>query len=414
MRHRAPAVEAVEAVVAVTLHDDPDMEAQLQRTLIASYVGGADLGEAMATAARVPAGDYDAWHGEWAASAAAAERSADEAAARGRTAAAGRAYLRASEYHRQSYFFLRRDPTSARVRDAYGRHRDAFRWAIPHLGYVVEPIAIDARPVPLNGYVLRPPRAGDRPRPAVLFPGGFDSTCEEMLKYGAAAAVAEGYVAVTFDGPGQGGQLIEHGVTMRPDFESVLTPVVDWAVARPDVDPDAVALVGRSLGGYLGPRGASGEHRIRALVADPGQFDFTSRFVSMFSAEDWSKVVAADPAMDEQLAGFIADDRGREFFGARMAAMGAATFGDWLRMLVGYSLEGRAGQITCPTLVTEGEGDFASQSRRLYDALECEKTLHAFTAAEGAGGHCEGMGQLIWQDLVFGWLAEQLAPAVGR
>ena len=41
-----------------------------------------------------------------------------------------------------------------------------------------------------------------------------------------------------------------------------------------------------------------------------------------------------------------------------------------------YTLEGRAELISCPTLVTEGEGDFASQSPRLFDALTCEKVLH--------------------------------------
>ena len=129
---------------------------------------------------------------------------------------------------------------------------------------------------------------------------------------------------------------------MRPDFEAVLTSVVDWVLDQPFVAADALALVGRSLGGYLGPRGVSREHRIRALVADPGQYDFVSRFVSMFSTEDWEKVLAADPAMDQQLDGFLGDARSREFYGSRMVAMGAQSFGGWLRLLVTYSLDGLA------------------------------------------------------------------------
>ncbi len=175
--------------------------------------------------------------------------------------------------------------------------------------------------MPLNGYVFRPDDTNDTPRPTVLFPGGFDGTCEEMSKYEAHGSLIQGWNAVTWDGSGQGGQLIEHGVTMRPDFETVLTPVVDWALGQPFVSANALVLVGRSLGGYLGPRGVSREHRIRALVADPGQYDFVSRFVSMFSTEDWKGVLAADPVMDEQLEVFLADARGREFYGSRMAAM---------------------------------------------------------------------------------------------
>ena len=143
-------------------------------------------------------------------------------------------------------------------------------------------------------------------------------------------------------------------------------------------------------------------------MADPGQYDFTSRFVDMFSPEDWQRVLAGDAGMDAQLDGFLADPRSRELYGSRMAAMGAATFGEWLRILTTYSLDGRAEQIRCPTLVTEGEGDFASQSRKLFEALTCEKEFHAFSASEGAGGHCEGLGQSLWQDVVFTWLAERV------
>lgn len=39
-------------------HEDADMAAQLQRTPIGAYADAADMGEAMAVAGLVPAGDY--------------------------------------------------------------------------------------------------------------------------------------------------------------------------------------------------------------------------------------------------------------------------------------------------------------------------------------------------------------------
>lgn len=391
----------------MALHEDADMDAQLARTLIGTLVGSADLGEALVTAQRVEPGRYDQWHTEWAATSARAEAAADRAAARGLSALAGPGYLRAAEDRRQSHFFLHRDVGDERVQSAYRAQRDLFRRSLEHLAWSVEPVSIPFDPVALNGYLFRP--AGEvGPRPTVLFPTGFDSTCEEMVKYGVHGMLSMGWNAVSFEGPGQGGQLIEHGVAMRPDFEVVLAAVMEWTVGQPVVAPDRVALVGRSLGGYLAPRGASAEHRLRALVCDPGQYDFTSRFVSMFSPSDWQRVLDADPAMDAQLEGFLNDDRSREFYGSRMVAMGAETFGEWLRILVTYTLEGRVEHITCPTLVTEGEGDFASQSRVLFDALTSPKWFRAFTTAEGAGGHCEGMGQQLWLDEVGSWLAQQL------
>jgi hypothetical protein len=397
----------------VALHEDADMDAQLARTLIGAYVGAADLGEAIATAQSVAAGDYDGWYAAWDRTAAVAQAAADHAADRGLASLAGPGYLRAAEYRRQSYFFLRHDLSDERVQSGHRDHRSLFRRALPFLPLSVEPVSIPFEPVALDGYMLRADGSDDVPRATVLFPGGFDGTCEEMFKYGARSAVRHGWNALTWDGPGQGGQLVTHGVTMRPDFEAVLRPVVDWVVEQTYVAGGSVCLVGRSLGGYLGPRGVSAEPRIRALVADPGQYDFTSRFVDMFSPEDWQRVLAGDAEMDARLDAFLADPRSREFYGSRMATMGAATFGEWLRILTTYSLDGLAEQIRCPTLVTEGEGDFASQSRKLFEALTCEKEFHAFSAGEGAGGHCEGLGQSLWQDVVFTWLSEQLGGDQG-
>jgi pimeloyl-ACP methyl ester carboxylesterase len=392
--------------VTQALHDDADMAAQLERTLTGAYVGSADLGQAIAAAGRVPPGDYGRWYDEWSAAAGVALAAAGEAAAGGHRPMAARGYLRAAEYWRQAYFFLRHDLADERVRTGYRRQREAFRLAAPLLPYRVEAVAIPFTPAPMPGYVFRPGDGGRRP--TVLFTGGFDGTAEELYKYGVVAALEAGWNAVAWDGPGQGGMLVEHGVTMVPDFENVLTPVVDWTLRQPFADA-RLLLVGRSLGGYLAPRGASGEPRITALVCDPGQFDFTSRFRSMFSDGDWQKVLDADPGLDAGLDGFLAQPRDREFYGARMAAMGAAGFGAWLRTMTGYTLEGRAGQITCPTLITEGEGDFASQSRTLYDALTCPKQYRPFTAAEGGGGHCEGMGQRLWEQVVFSWLSRVVA-----
>jgi hypothetical protein len=47
--------------------DDIEMDAQLQRTVIAAYSGSADLGEVLTAAHLVIPGDYDLWHAEWAA-----------------------------------------------------------------------------------------------------------------------------------------------------------------------------------------------------------------------------------------------------------------------------------------------------------------------------------------------------------
>jgi len=55
---------------------------------------------------------------------------------------------------------------------------------------------------------------------------------------------------------------------MRPDYEVPFAAAFDWLAAQHGVDPGAVAIIGRFLGGYLGPRAAAIEPRIAALAAD--------------------------------------------------------------------------------------------------------------------------------------------------
>ena len=69
---------------------------------------------------------------------------------------------------------------------------------------------------------------------------------------------------------------------------------------------------------------------------------------------------------------------------------GASSPLDYLQELREYSLKDHAPRITCPVLVCDAEGDDISASApQLVDALTCQKHYIHFTAAEGAGDHCE-------------------------
>ena len=53
-----------------------------------------------------------------------------------------------------------------------------------------------------------------------------------------------------FDGPGQQSMLFERAVPFRPDWDKVITPVVDYLLDLPDVDVARIALYGISQAGY--------------------------------------------------------------------------------------------------------------------------------------------------------------------
>jgi pimeloyl-ACP methyl ester carboxylesterase len=216
--------------------------------------------------------------------------------------------------------------------------------------------------------------------------------------------------AFIFEGPGQGGMLYRDRVPMRPDFEVVLPDVVDWVLEQQGVDAGKLVLVGRSFGGYLAPRAAAHEPRLAALVCDPGQYDFISRMVpGMIDAATWAKVLARDPETDAKLEQMLKAPGRLEYLGSRMATQGAKTVADFLRLQPAYTLDGHASLIRCPTLVVDCEGDFASQGDKLYAALSCAKTMLKLSADSGAGGHCGGLGQLVWARAVYDWIETTLA-----
>ena len=314
--------------------DEEDLDGQFQRTLTHAYERGADLGEAFATAARITAGDDESWYREWSAAAATAQAAAETSRAVGRIQSASDAFLRASEYHRQAMFYLRGDIGDPRLKQSYLQMRDCFRAAIPGLAFNIEPVRIPYEGTTLSGYLMTPHGPGD-PRPTVLFPAGYDSVAEEGYLYGS-SAVRRGYTVLSFEGPGQGGVLYEQRLHLRPDFEAVLTPVVDFAVTKPEVDGDRLALFGRSFAGYLAPRGAAAEHRIAALVCDPGQVDLGARVTERVPAPALELIRANDPKIDDLIAPMMATAGARRMWWPRMAAHGTPTLRGYLRALLEF------------------------------------------------------------------------------
>ncbi len=389
--------------------DDPEFDAQLQRTVAAINASSADIGEVLATASRVVPGNFDDWFTQWSQLAETTGERAALAARTGHSVTAGKGYLRATEYWRQSLFFIRHDLDDARLQHGYRAHRAAFRAAIPFLPWAVETVEIPFEGARMGAYLLRPDGDLTLSRPTLLIPCGYDSTAEAGYSNTAYMALPRGYNVLLWDGPGQGGMLYEQRVPMRPDFEAVLSPVIDWLLEQASVDADRLALIGRSFGGYLAARAATREKRLSALVCDPGQVEFVSRIVpKMFDEATWQRLMQGDADLNRGLEDLLASPAKREWYGARMRTMGAASVGDFLRLQPAYSMQSMASDIRCPTLITDGEGDFASQSQKLFDLLTCPKKLVRFTEAQGAGGHCCGLGQTLWEETVFDWLDETL------
>jgi hypothetical protein len=77
-----------------------------------------------------------------------------------------------------------------------------------------------------------------------------------------------------------------------------------------------------------------------------------------------------------------------------------------------FTLEGRAGEIRCPTLLTAAGDDSRSGSARMVmDGLRCPTRLIEFTDSEGAGDHCEMMNRSLLNRRALDWLDATLGAA---
>jgi pimeloyl-ACP methyl ester carboxylesterase len=387
--------------------EDPELDYQVQRSLAKTDFGMANAGECMRIAAEIAEGGFDAWQPTFSSFAGRLRERADAAAAADHPATARSAYLRACEYYRNAFFFLRGHLDDEHVLGNFRASRECFLSATGLHDHPLLPLGSTDGSVPWSGYLGLPGEEG--PYPLLLAPGGYDSTAEELYPT-LAAGVARGYAVLIFDGPGQGRMLYERRVPMRPDWENVIPPVLDEILQLPELDPDRVALLGRSFGGYLCPRAASGEHRLAALIADPGQYDLGAALKQRLP-DDLLPLLDEDSERAESaFAALLADDSMRRLFEPRMTVHGTGSVREYCRMLLEYSNEGHADAIRCPTLICDNETDPIStmQGRLLYEQLTCPKEFIRFTAAEGADGHCEGMGAIVFYERAFDWLDETL------
>jgi S-formylglutathione hydrolase FrmB len=388
-------------------HDD--FQFGLEIALGACQRGAADAGEVLVTAARIKDGDADAWVREWTAAADAVERAGRDAAAAGRRVSALSHLRRAATYLATALDQIAASHQQDGKLALWRRQRACWEQIVDLSGG--ERIAIPYEDATMPGFFFRAPdAAAGEPRPLVVVNNGSDGATSHMWVQGGAAAAERGYHWMTFDGPGQQEMLFERGVPFRPDWEAVLTPVLDAMTARGDVDGDRIAVIGVSQAGFWVPRALAFEHRFAAAVADPGVVDVSTSWIdplpkslrkeleegkqeqfdrNMRIGERFSRSTTALLTFRGEPYGLHDDSRFRLY-----------------ETVMRYRLGEEVAQIDTPLLITEPEGEqfWPGQSQQLFERLTGPKELVRFTTAEGAGRHCEPLAPALRDARVFDWL----------
>jgi pimeloyl-ACP methyl ester carboxylesterase len=389
---------------------DQNFSFEFLRVLGEAVYGGSDINECFATASRIKEGDYESWYQEWYRTAERICGIAENCLMHGHTVSAREAFLRASSYYRCAEFFLhieigRLDP---RANNTHEKSVSCFHQALKLFPFPCERVKIPYEGTTLPGYFYQVDYSKTT-RPTLLIHGGFDSTAEEQYFETVPAALERGYNCLVFEGPGQGSAIRCQNLPFRPDWEKVVTPVMDYALNKVEIDPSRIVLIGKSLGGMLAPRAAAFEHRLAACIAVDGLY-------SLIPSEYGRLIRKAGSSLSEdQMNTFLEqeirkDGNMRWAISQGMWTMQARSLFDCTQKMQQYTLEGIAEQIICPTLICDAEGDhaFAGQPKILYEALKCPKTHLLFTAEDAAEEHCHAGAAFLLNQRIFDWLDETL------
>jgi len=379
------------------------------------YWQAADVGEVLTTVDRIHDGKARSWVDEWTATADRLTQLAAANAAGGRARSAAGQYLRGSLYYSLATFSADGTEDEALFGSLWERHRDAWDRFVDlgeFGGAVAERIEIPYEGTTLPGYFFRAGGGGSRRR-TLIFNNGSDGSAVGAWTDGIAPALARGWNAMTFDGPGQNAALVRQGLAFRPDWEKVITPVVDFLAARADVDGEKLALLGVSQGGYWVPRALAFEHRIAAAVADPGVVDVSATIlrhlphvmIKLLEDRDQEKF-----NRDMEWTLKISPST-RSLLALRMRPYGVSTPYEFFSTARDYALTDELiAQITTPVLITDPDNEqfWPGQSGELFGKLTGAKAIIAFTQEEGADSHCEPTASGLRGERIFDWLNDQI------
>ena len=391
-----------------------DWDFSVRLLLGKSTRGGTDIGEVLATIAKVKPKDDEGWFAAWVALGERIAGIAESSAARGHRVSAARAYLRAANYYATAVNAISAlDEGTDRLLPTFRAHRAAWEGFLANTHWPVERIDIPYEGSSMPGWFFRPDNA-EGPRKTLVMTLGSDEAITGIWGQGVEGGLERGYNVVLYEGPGQQSMLFERGIPFRPDWENVLTPVVDYLLTRDDVDPDRLGVYGVSQAGYWVPRALAFEHRFAAAIADGGVVDVARTWTQHIPHRLLAAYLKGDKERFDKEMGWafhLPGTRAAKLaWNFRSRPYGVSGYSAALDAVAQYNLTDIAGQIRTPLYVIDADGDqfFGGQPAELA-ALVPGSAYARFTQTEGASFHCQPLARELTEQRMFDWLDDQIA-----
>ncbi len=321
--------------------------------------------------------DPELWAQEWSRVAKPYEDEGTKMEQAGKFKEAREAYIQAYAYYATGRYPV---PHTPGKQECFRKSLEMYEKAGRYFAPALERVRIPFRSKTIPAY-LRIPQDGKRHSVVINF-GGIDSFKAESYEYDEGLQIA-GMATCAVDMPGVG----ECPIKASPTADALYTAVIDYLEKRADVDPNRIAILGRSFGGYWAAKMAYVEaQRLRAAIVWGGG-------VHYFFQEAWLResTNADSYLMDHDVA--------------RCAAFGVLSLDELVKPFAALSLkdQGWLDQPSCPMLIVNGKEDLQTPIGDLHILLEygAPKSARVFP-----GGH---MGQTPETfPTIVNWLKKEL------
>jgi hypothetical protein len=377
-----------------------------------AYHSGGNVGKVLYLTKQVEDGNFESAFLAFKQAGDEARQLAEDSLAHGHKESARQAYLWAQNFYDSATYFIDGSEDPSRFLPTWELLYDCWMRAIPLFDPPIEPVKIPYEGTELHGFFLRRNGKAKR-RPLLILVNGSDGSLLDMWMWGGAGALARGYDCLTFDGPGQGYALWKQKLYFRPDWEKVISPVVDYALSRSEVDAKKIAIQGISQGGYWVPRAVAFEKRIAAAIADPGVVDVSTSWTVSLPPPLLALLKGGHKAEFDSFLAKGLSPAVKANLNFRMRPFGFSSYFDTYKAVSQYHLRGITDLITCPLLITSpvNEAYWPGQSQQLYDLVKSPKKLIPFSVSDGADLHCEPKATGLRDLRVFNWLDQTLGKS---